>query len=90
MAMSDMTILITTRTYSHGGCLAHVRRKFDEAKKARGKTATKTGGADVALHYIGALYRIESEAKKAELSAEELRKPRWFPRACWVRRLTTH
>lgn len=60
----------------HGGCLAHVRRKFDEAKKARGKTATKTGGADVALHYIGALYRIESEAKKAELSAEELVKIR--------------
>jgi transposase len=30
----------------------------------------------VALHYIGALYRIESEAKKAELSAEELVKIR--------------
>lgn len=47
----------------HAGCLAHVRRKFDEAKKARGKNSKKTGSADVALNYIRKIYRIESEDK---------------------------
>lgn len=56
----------------HAGCLAHVRRKFDEAKKGSGKAANKTGSADVALSYIGKIYRIESEARRKGLSAEQL------------------
>lgn len=39
------------------GCMAHVRRKFVEAKAAQGKK--KTGKADVALNLIGKLYGIE-------------------------------
>jgi len=56
----------------HAGCLAHVRRKFDEAKKGSGKASCKTGSADVALSYIGKIYRIESEARRKELSSEHL------------------
>ena len=57
---------------AHLGCWAHVRRKFMEAHKARGKNSRKTGGPDVALHYIKDLYRIERRASKQNLSAEEL------------------
>lgn len=56
----------------HAGCLAHVRRKFDEARKGLGKAANKTGSADVALSYIGRIYRIESEARRRELTPELL------------------
>lgn len=56
----------------HLGCLAHARRKFVEAQKARGKNATKAGGPDVALKYIKDLYQIERKAKKLNLCAEEL------------------
>lgn len=56
----------------HLGCLAHARRKFMEAQKARGKNNKKTGGPDVALKYIQDLYRIEKRAKKQNLSANEL------------------
>ena len=46
---------------NHLGCLAHVRRKFMEALKARGKGGKKKkkGHAEVALDYIGRLYAIE-------------------------------
>jgi transposase len=43
-------------------CLAHIRRKFVEAKKAQGKQA-KIGKADWALNLIQKLYRIEKEIK---------------------------
>jgi transposase len=56
----------------HAGCLAHVRRTFDEIRKARGKKHHKTGSADVALNWIKQLYRIESEAKRQELTGDEL------------------
>jgi transposase len=56
----------------HIGCLAHARRKFMEAQKARGKSSKKVGGADIALNFINDLYRIEKKAKKQELSPEEL------------------
>jgi transposase len=39
------------------GCMAHVRRKFMDAKVVQGKK--KTGKADVALNLIGKLYGIE-------------------------------
>lgn len=56
----------------HAGCLAHVRRKFDEARKGLGKAATKTGSADVALSYIGKIYRIEAEARRKKMTDEQL------------------
>ncbi len=56
----------------HLGCLAHCRRKFMEAQKARGKNAKKQGSADKALKFIKNLYAIEKRAKKQELTFEEL------------------
>ena len=51
------------------GCLAHARRKFDEAVKAQGKVSThdpaKIGKAMQGLTYIQSLYRIEREVKDA-------------------------
>lgn len=49
--------------------MAHIRRKFDEAKKAQGKNSQKTGKADWALNQIQKLYRIEKQIKG--LSVEE-------------------
>ena len=43
------------------GCWAHVRRKFVDAKRVQGKG--KIGRADQALEMIGALYKVEREAK---------------------------
>jgi transposase len=44
---------------THLGCLAHVRRRFDEALKAQ---KHPTGRAKQALEYIGKLYQIEKKA----------------------------
>ena len=55
----------------HAGCLAHARRKFSDAQKARGKNA-KPGSIDVALSYIRKIYAVESEAKRKELSGDHL------------------
>jgi transposase len=60
----------------HVGCWAHVRRKFKDVIKAQGKNRKKNGSADVALNYIGKLYRIEQEAKKKNLTPEEIYKER--------------
>lgn len=57
---------------AHLGCWAHARRKFMEARKAQGKSSSRTGGADLALRYIKDLYRIEQKAKKLELPPEKL------------------
>lgn len=43
-------------------CLAHMRRKFMDAKKMQGKS-TKVGKADWALNHIQKLYRIEKQIK---------------------------
>ncbi|MGH8524061.1 MAG: IS66 family transposase, partial [Gammaproteobacteria bacterium] len=51
------------------GCMAHARRKFDEAVKAQGTHPSnpgKTGKAVEGLHAIQALYRIERECKDAK------------------------
>ena len=81
---------------THAGCLAHVRRKFDEAKKGSGKASGKTGSADVALSYIGKIYRIESDAKRKELPSEQLlavwqskAKPIFTDFLAWLRKKTT-
>jgi transposase len=54
------------------GCMAHARRKFDEAVKAQGvdrDNPEKTGKAMEGLRYLQALYRIERECKGS--SSEE-------------------
>ena len=45
----------------HAGCMAHVRRKFDEALKVQGKQ--RTGRAQMALSKIRKLYAIEARIK---------------------------
>jgi transposase len=48
------------------GCMAHARRKFDEAVKAQGAdrdNPARTGRAVEGLHFIQALYSIERECK---------------------------
>jgi len=59
----------------HLGCWAHVRRKFMEAVKARGKTGKgkkKKGRADVALDYITRLYAIEHSAEDRNLNMDQI------------------
>lgn len=60
----------------HVGCWAHARRKFMDVVKAQGKNRKKTGSADVALNYIRKIYRIEKQARKDELTSEELHRER--------------
>jgi transposase len=45
-------------TLTHAGCFAHVRRKFDEARKAQAHNATDSQ-ARIALDFIRELYLIE-------------------------------
>lgn len=48
------------------GCMAHARRKFDEAVKAQGnKGKSKAGKAMMGLSFIQKLYRIEKAIKGA-------------------------
>jgi transposase len=43
----------------HAGCFAHVRRRFDEARKVQSKGNTSGGHSRVALDFIRELYLIE-------------------------------
>ena len=55
------------------GCFAHTRRNFVKVLDARGKSAkAKTGSADVALKYIGRLYKVEKFARENKLSPKEI------------------
>jgi len=55
------------------GCFSHTRRNFVKVIDARGKSAkNKPGSAEVALDYIGQLYKIEKIARQKELSPEEI------------------
>ncbi len=57
------------------GCFVHARRNFVKVIDARGKGARgKTGSAEVALGYIGQLYRIEKSARAAGLSPSEIQR----------------
>lgn len=47
------------------GCLAHARRKFNEALKAQDTQAGSSGHAARGMQYIQALYRIERRLKQA-------------------------
>jgi hypothetical protein len=51
----------------HVGCLAHVRRKFNDVLKAAGKGA-KPGTAKAILELIGEIYRLEAQARALGLS----------------------
>jgi hypothetical protein len=48
----------------HAGCFAHVRRRFEDARKSQADPA-KDSHSKVALDLIGRLYRIEREIKTA-------------------------
>jgi len=55
------------------GCFSHTRRNFVKVIEARGAQAKKkTGSAEVALDYIGKLYKIEKFARDRDLSPDEI------------------
>jgi len=55
------------------GCFFHARRNFVKIIDARGKSVkNKPGSAEVALDYIGQLYKIEKIARQKELSPDEI------------------
>jgi transposase len=54
----------------HVGCLAHARRKFDEALKAQ-PVGSRGGLALDGLMLIQKIYRIEKAAREAKLSPEQ-------------------
>jgi transposase len=59
----------------HAGCFAHVRRKFDEARKAQSAAATDSH-AKVAMQFISDLYAIEKalwDKDKPVSSADRVR-----------------
>ena len=59
----------------HVGCWAHVRRKFVEVAKLYPSNNKKSGGSGKAGHAIqtiGKLYRLEDEARKNNLTAQEI------------------
>lgn len=59
------------------GCFSHTRRNFVKVIDARGAGAKKKrGSAEVALEYIGKLYKIEEFARNAGLSPAEIKKLR--------------
>ena len=59
----------------HLGCLAHARRKFDEALKAQ-KQSGRGGLAAEGLALIQRIYRIEKIAREAKLTPEQRKKLR--------------
>jgi hypothetical protein len=59
----------------HVGCLAHARRKFDEALKAQ-KQKNRGGLAAQGLSLVQKLYRIERAAREADMSADARKKLR--------------
>ncbi len=71
MDIAAMIFLTICRRVHHAGCLAHARRIFMMRKKRRGKIK-KPGSVDIAFGYIRKIYAVESEAKKKEISGEQL------------------
>jgi transposase len=54
--------VVAVNGLAHVGCMAHARRKFDEAVKAQGKKQP-AGRARVGLALIRKLYRVEKQAR---------------------------
>ena len=80
----------------HIACLAHARRKFDEALKAQ-KTTGRGGLAAEGLAFIQRIYRIEKAAREAGLKPEqrhqlrnEKARPIWNELRQWLDRVRTH
>ncbi len=80
----------------HVGCLAHARRKFDEALKAQKKTG-RGGLAAQGLALISKIYANEKIARKAGMSAEARKKlrddkarPVWAELRQWLDRVRGH
>ena len=78
------------------GCLAHARRKFDEALKAQKKTG-RGGLAAQGFALIQKLYRVERQAREAEMSArdrqqlrDEKARPVWNELRQWLDRVRRH
>lgn len=72
------------------GCLAHARRKFDEALKAQKKKG-RGGLAKQGFDFIQRLYRVEREARERNLDADsrkalrdEKAKPIWNELRQWL------
>jgi len=57
--------VVANNKLMHVGCMAHARRKFDEAVKAQGKKK-KEGKAYRGLALIRKLYRVEKQARKLD------------------------
>jgi transposase len=78
----------------HVGCLAHARRKFDEAIKAQAKHKTGRGGlAKQGFEMIQRIYRVEREAVEREFGPDERKrlrdekaKPLWEEMRQWLER----
>jgi len=62
--------VVITNRLTHAGCMAHARRKFDEAIRAQGKKK-KRGLAHRGLSLINKLYRVEKQARKQQMSSDE-------------------
>lgn len=80
----------------HIGCLAHARRKFDEAVKAQAKTG-RGGLAKQGLALINKIYRIEKLAREASLNAQarqklrdEKARPIWTELRKWLDQSRRH
>jgi transposase len=74
------------------GCLAHARRKFDEALKAQKKKG-RGGLAKQGFDFIQRLYRVEREARERDLDADgrktlrdDKAKPIWNELRQWLDR----
>jgi transposase len=74
----------------HVGCLAHARRKFDEALKAQARKG-RGGLAKQGMDFIQRIYRVEREARDRGLSADERKalrdekaKPIWNELRIWL------
>ena len=54
----------------HVGCLAHVRRKFNDVLKSGGKKSGKNNTAQTVMNLIASVYALESKAVKDRLTPE--------------------
>jgi transposase len=56
---------VVAHSLTHAGCWAHVRRKFEEARKVQAQPDSR---ARIALDYIGRLYGIEQQLRERAAS----------------------
>lgn len=80
----------------HVGCLAHARRKFDEALKSQ-KATGRGGLAAAGLALIQKIYRVEKLARELGMSADarqrlrdEKARPVWDELRAWLDRVRRH